>query len=1542
MAITMREFIENKVSKRIKGYQNENELIVSEYARENELGKSYKGREILELIQNAEDELIDELPKEILISFDGKTLSISNYGEPFSEEGITSLMYSNNSNKKKRKKKVIGNKGTGFRSILGWAEEIKIDSADLHIKFSHSHAQDILKNVVFENKKVPKNIKAATLVFPEWNESNDTSAFTTTISITIKSNEDVANDIREQLSNLNGNLLLFLNRTERLIVDLEGVKTSFEKTWLNDEKVLLVKKESESIVYSKEWLLNKKEGVIGEEYYTVIIAYDLTGEVPDNPYIYTYFQTDVRFPFPVLLHADFNLNNDRNHLLKNDSSNKIILEEAATLLVDTAIRVYEKGISYNRIKFLIPKGDIEVELEKYKFMDILHNKMKVAELFPTVNAKYVTHDENLVFYTSGLAKYLSGKDFSDLLMYSDDTDVDDLLSDFGYSQYEYSVIAERVNRWVQSRTVTDDNIRKVAYTAIQFLDEFENDWHFRSHAEQCPSFFYNTDRNIIQSGKSIFLIDENYDVTKPPIFADIEFLDPYMRQYLYKCLKENNDTDVDVLVDKLGSYNLREYNTAELMEHINKVLKSKLNDKKYKDANSRWKTLIKWLWGNRKLLLAEKANINMLFLNRKDELVNSSELYYGIEYGNALAEDLLGNTFPECMICNLKEYLEYENDEMIQFLSLFGVSDLPKMKVTSFQKYTGYNRDECDDYVRKVFSYLSFPLNLNSDVFNTLDDFCRRVSRVEIRRTEISNLKRILEKASTSSIIKWILSDTRLQNHLYSGFENSVMSVEVVWDDLRSFRLIPTMKKPYSYIYHLFLTIPWIQVKDKRHSITDCLLGFDARGVDLSDYIVEPEIAEYIKDVEGPKGKIKKEYQAVFEKLQVKRDFADLSVKKIYDVLNYLPTVEGSEDIARSFYNSLVDKTDNEYSPADLACEEYVSFIKNGKILTNNGFQPVQKSYYLDGKDICEKIAKTYNLILVPKKRSKARIKRMLGVDQLVLIGEIVEKPQIHPENTMFNNDFNQFKIAAFTYRINKVSDLKKEARQFMNMKIMLCTKVKASYRTDKEKSGQLIELDDYEYIFDGDSTYYLKVPEALSYSGMKHNMDLSVAIASIFSSYLDVDEIFNDYRALYYVGSNIEREEWVKQEFDDDSILRKAKECLNINEDVREEFLDIIVKLSGKDTTTFNPYLSDIDFEDINADYNVPTMINVFSLAGIDLSDYNAENPAIPIDFSRYFKRKIQDTLPLYESKYKVSWFRRLEKTSMKERISLVSNFLLFDSSEIRIDNSIYFNVDNEIINQLEIDVDTEHIDLIKLYTANLSEWKTSQVNTEYVDEFVRIPENMSLLYYSEFDELSVRYKDYCHAFIVEDESDITELQTNDEKTVEVFHAHAKPGDIPRKRIKNRTTTGFSNKGSKKSLESIGLAGEEIVYEQLLKDENKQLVRWVSENAKKKNINPEGGAGFGYDMEYIDLAGNRKYVEVKAAKNGKESGIKFYLSDYEYEFGRQHADDYLIYYVCNATTNHPQILIFDDVFKKYDFNKKSYSVDISSEYTVYAQAELI
>ena len=70
--------------------------------------------------------------------------------------------------------------------------------------------------------------------------------------------------------------------------------------------------------------------------------------------------------------------------------------------------------------------------------------------------------------------------------------------------------------------------------------------------------------------------------------------------------------------------------------------------------------------------------------------------------------------------------------------------------------------------------------------------------------------------------------------------------------------------------------------------------------------------------------------------------------------------------------------------------------------------------------------------------------------------------------------------------------------------------------------------------------------------------------------------------------------------------------------------------------------------------------------------------------------------------------------------------------------------------------------------------------------------------------------------------------------------------------------------------------------------------IKWASENAKVAEINPEGRAGLGYDIEYIDENGNRRFVEVKTSKT---SDIVFYMSDNEFDFAIKHITEYILIY---------------------------------------------
>lgn len=111
----------------------EDSRILQDFNNEVSTQKEYRGREIFELIQNADDQAARKMV--IILDTKNHVLTVSNDGDkPFTEAGFRSIMRANNSSKPLEN--LIGQKGLGFRSILNWAKEIEIHSAGVVCKFS--------------------------------------------------------------------------------------------------------------------------------------------------------------------------------------------------------------------------------------------------------------------------------------------------------------------------------------------------------------------------------------------------------------------------------------------------------------------------------------------------------------------------------------------------------------------------------------------------------------------------------------------------------------------------------------------------------------------------------------------------------------------------------------------------------------------------------------------------------------------------------------------------------------------------------------------------------------------------------------------------------------------------------------------------------------------------------------------------------------------------------------------------------------------------------------------------------------------------------------------------------------------------------------------------------------------------------------------------------------------------------------------------------------------------------------------------------------
>ncbi|WP_041611097.1 sacsin N-terminal ATP-binding-like domain-containing protein [Treponema primitia] len=315
--------IDKIIEGNLKTYKDNSDRFIADYNHEYELTKEYNGRQLLELLQNADDASSAEV--KIAWNKENRKLTISNKGnEPFQVGGLKSLMLANFSSKTKLN--YIGNKGLGFRSILNWAEKINIRSNGCIISFSEMIAKDVFNNRLALSKEAKQKIRAERnlseqtipfpiLAIPDVKEVSLENDWTTDIDITYR--KEFEKDIENQLAELREEILLFLNNIKKITIQSESKTIEFqsEKNKSGNFESITIK--------GKKWKVFSKEDMLPDEYQdknkNEVQAYNLKVAFQDDlsddyGKLFNFFPTQLSVSLPCIIHGTFDLNSNRNHL----------------------------------------------------------------------------------------------------------------------------------------------------------------------------------------------------------------------------------------------------------------------------------------------------------------------------------------------------------------------------------------------------------------------------------------------------------------------------------------------------------------------------------------------------------------------------------------------------------------------------------------------------------------------------------------------------------------------------------------------------------------------------------------------------------------------------------------------------------------------------------------------------------------------------------------------------------------------------------------------------------------------------------------------------------------------------------------------------------------------------------------------------------------------------------------------------------------------------------------------------------------------------
>ena len=406
----------DQVKKTVSNYDSS--LLIKYLNEEHKTRKDYSGREIYELLQNAEDQESEY----VKIFLDESVIRIENGGSecvPFSRKGFISIMMADKSPKLDNgNKQFIGSKGLGFRSILNWAKSIKISSNEVTCEFSRDIADgfwdEIKKSISlnasnkdydsesvikahesFANSQYGFDTPVPTLLKPKTSQYSGQPSSTIIEIEYDKNNEYVLEGIKEQLQTIDGNILLFLKNIKTVEIEnrLDNVVEKYERQSIkaindNISEYEISRTHGSEPPITNIFYVYKEEGMLDKRKYEVGIAYCKEVEL-SGKYLYSFFPTKKPLNSPGLVHATFELDSNRKAISEHSKNNDWLMQKLGSSMVEFSEWIAEERANRNLYDWRAMNILLIKESDDYPILEkSISDSLSQINIIPTFGDKY--------------------------------------------------------------------------------------------------------------------------------------------------------------------------------------------------------------------------------------------------------------------------------------------------------------------------------------------------------------------------------------------------------------------------------------------------------------------------------------------------------------------------------------------------------------------------------------------------------------------------------------------------------------------------------------------------------------------------------------------------------------------------------------------------------------------------------------------------------------------------------------------------------------------------------------------------------------------------------------------------------------------------------------------------------------------------------------------------------------------------------------------------------------------------------------------------
>jgi len=1414
----MREWLAELLNRIEEAYLKTPEFMTGAHNREKSLKKQYDGRQILELLQNADDEAENAEAPEILLKLEDKRFIVANNGQSFQKKGIRSLIYSDISPKIMSRRK-IGYKGLGFRSLLNWTDSIWIKSGGFSLEFSRRNAVGFFRELLKEKPELGKEIQEqfsekykyeevcpiATLSVPSWKESSeiDTSQYDTYVVINFDS-EEIEKDIQKKINALRMEVALFLNNLRKIVIQsperrqtIERVQCGsggFEEIRILDEDGKIIDSTKWRIFSRSDELPKELRSIEGSEQYEYDLRIAVSENMDDNVNrLFSYFKTEVKFPFPAIVHGTFELDDSRNHLV-NTPINKFLLKELANLMIDTAKKLTQTGrkVSWNAMRLLAKKGEFDDKVEEMDFYGQLLDAIKSQKLIPVLSKRYMSMEKGPVFYDIPFAEILKRASdiFPNLALYTDDEGVCSLLEELGIETYEKNQFIKKINK-ASDRFSMRERAELILLIAKNYPTYFN--W---IEPKDMPNLLIDEQGKVIRSKIRALLPPERAKFTLPGNIR-ITFISSRISRSLRTMAGVKSASE---LANKLNCFNVDQYKSDTVIRRVvvatNRLIRS--NETKATEyIRNMLSSLIQIYSDESEPNKQFPANVSARLFSRSGSLHSARELYFGKEYSDGKIMEALSAQIDDTVFVAGKEELglgDKDEKDVVSFLKWMGVEEYPRI----FKKKIKGNDYE-SEYEDFVLKNLPYPYKTNWDeAYAKYEDIKSAKShRSEITIDFINEFEGILQKAIFEDILAWIHSDQRIQKIIREEHEGPDSSFGI-WLPNKQYTRDVNPKDTKSFILWKLKTGEWVNTRSGRNKVRPDVCCLSRTIIDMTPLIEVP--AFDMKHAAFKENNVKQEdVEYILEKAGAALDFGRLSDETIYSILRELEHADPEGKKAKSIYRHVIQSKTPDWDKMVEQSEVRKMFVEEGKLLAKRDnkveYLPVNEVYYVENITFCRQIMERFFIAEIDRRSGKERVRRIFGVAPLEDISFILDgTPTVHILNQSFQNDLERFKPYVLAYRVQKHASqsraFKTEINHLKRLKVVLCTSVRAKYRF-----GEITEdlvLSPFEHIhIPEENTVYLVLEHGRHNEiiDLRNDFDFCDTLSEILTGVLKVEENRNNFRELFPKKKS-HRDKAISRDLDDPSLeqLKRARELFGEISDLELEFWESIlitkskadrlqqddeemqlVELIAKELNLKSDFVKElyegIYYEDYNSNANLPFFKSLFEALRITVQEFNRHSTT-QIDFTEHLKEEFSNEKFRLRNRFKSFVFSFLKDKSVQEKEKFLQINEALDRSliesqydinkELLLDIKRWFDVlfKNDPFRQLGLDYETllKHQDCKpdREFTKNVGNFKKriSETGGGYIQDietFLDAAKNRSLLYFGEIDELLERfYKAY------------------------------------------------------------------------------------------------------------------------------------------------------------------------------------------------------